>query len=275
MVQDLNYITYEMIYEMFCIQNKTYTEISEILKVSKYNLVKHIGNLGINKHTYQDELYNKGLWKCNKCKTIKNLQEFRIKLNKQLYKDISNTCKTCDSNVGKDWYNKNTQLTKDRAKKHREENPERHKELARIKAVKSRKEKPHIHRLKSLLSRFIKATNQNKDMKTTVMVGYSYNDFKNFIDSSELPLKGNHVDHKCPISWMYDNVPAHIANSLDNLQIITENENETKSQWWSHPLTIEYYDLLKQWIKDKYKNRFTLQGNFYVDTQSKYYIQGR
>lgn len=258
---------------MFCIQGKTYSEISDILKISRTKLAKHINKLGIHKHTYQDELHGKGLWKCNKCKCVKNINDFKVKLNKQLYKDISNTCIECDKKVSQKHYLNNKDSYKLRAKKHRDENPERHRELSRNKISISRKSKPHIHRLKGLLSRFIKATKQNKIATTTIMLGYSYDEFKLFVNKSLLPLKGNHVDHKCPLSWMSDNVPAHIANSLENLQIITENENESKSQWWSHPLSINYYNLLKEWIVDEYKDRFVLQGEFYVDKKSDYFVR--
>jgi uncharacterized membrane protein YheB (UPF0754 family) len=267
------FFDYDTMFKLYSIEGKTLECIGEMFNKSRAQVFNNMKKLAIGRYDYKKQLHNKGKSICTKCGEIKEITFFIVNKKREVLNGIKNTCKSCDSEIGRDWYEKNTQLTKDRAKKHREENPERHRYLARKKVAKSRKEKPHIHRLKGLLNRFIKATKQSKTMTTTFMVGYTYEDFKLFVNNSELSLKGNHVDHKCPISWMLDDVPAYIANSLSNLQIITENENETKSQWWSHPLTIEFYDSVVKWVKDEYKHRFVLQGEYYVDIKSKYYVK--
>jgi predicted DNA-binding protein YlxM (UPF0122 family) len=264
---------YNTMFDLFCIQDKSLEEIGLIFNKTRAEVHNNMKKLKIGKHDFKKRLHKENKSICSKCYEIKDISNFTVNEEKEVLNGVKPTCKSCDSKVGRDWYEKNSQITKERAKRHREDNPERHRELSRKKAAKSRLEKPYIHRLRGLLRRFIIATKQDKNLRTTEMLGYDFSDFKAFVDSSLLPLNGNHVDHKCPISWMTDNVPASIANSLDNLQIISENENETKSQWWSHPLTIDFYFQLEKWIKSEYKDRFTLQGEYYVDIRSDYYIK--
>ena len=264
---------YETMFDLYCVQIKSLEEIGFIFNKTRSEVFNNMKKLGINKHDYKKQLHNDCNSICSCCGEIKSLTNFTINKNRNVLNGVKSICKSCESNIGKQWYENNQDLTKQRAKEHRLNNPERHRELSRKKVAKSREEKPHLHRLRNLLRRFIIATKQNKTTRTTEMLGYDYLDFKLFVDSSLLPLKGNHVDHKCPISWMTDNVPASIANSLDNLQIITENENETKSQWWSHPISFDFFNIIKPWIRDDYISRFTLQGNEYVDIKSKYYIK--
>ena len=262
---------YDTIFRLYSIEGKTLEQIGLLFNKSKGQVFSHVKKLGIGRYDYKKQLHLNGKSLCSKCKEIKDIINFTVNKNKEVLNGIQPTCKECDSKVGRDWYEKNTELTKNRAKQHREEHVEKHRELSRKKIAKSRKNKPHIHRLKGLLSRFIKATKQNKTMTTTVMLGYSYDDFKNFVNESKLPLEGNHVDHKCPISWFKEDVPASVANSLDNLQIITEHENETKSQWWSHPISEKYYEIIKIWIKDEYLQRFVKQQDVYVDIKTIFY----
>jgi|688.fasta_scaffold504818_2 hypothetical protein len=265
------FFDYDTMFKLYSVEGKTLECIGEMFNKSRAQVFNNMKKLKIGRYDYKKQLHNEGKSICSKCGEIKEITSFILNKKREVLNGIKNTCKSCDSEIGRDWYEKNTQLTKDRAKKHREENLEKHRELSRKKVAKSRKNKPHIHRLKGLLSRFIKATKQNKTMTTTVMLGYSYDDFKNFVNESKLPLEGNHVDHKCPISWFKEDVPASVANSLDNLQIITEHENETKSQWWSHPISEKYYEIIKVWIKDEYLQRFIKQQDFYVDIKTVFY----
>jgi hypothetical protein len=265
------FFDYKTMFDLYCVEGKTLVEIGVIFNKTRNQVFNNIKKLKIGRQDYKKQLHSEGKSKCTKCGEIKNLDCFKINKTRNVLNGVEPTCKSCDSNTGRDWYLKNQEITKKRAKQHRENNPERHRELSRKKISKYRKNSPHIHRLKGILSRFIKLTKQNKNASTTIVLGYTYEDFKIFVKNSELPLEGNHVDHKCPISWMLSDVPPSIANNLENLQIITESENEKKSQWWSHPITKEYFSILYPWVKDEYKSRFILQDGVYVDIKSEYY----
>lgn len=240
----------------------------------KYNKKKDYIHRVLKKWGFTHELHalklhNDGLRKCKKCKKTKSLSEFKI--SKVGLFGLNSQCQDCFKDTKNSYYMNEHERAKERAKNWRNENPERSRELSRIKVKNSRKENPHIHRMKNLLARFIKATKQNKTTRTTEMLGYGYNDFKNHILTFNLPIEGNHVDHKCPISWFKNNVPASICNALDNLQVISENENEVKSQWWSHPIKDEFFNIIKPWIKDEFLSRFTLIDKEYIDIKSPYY----
>jgi hypothetical protein len=224
---------------------------------------------GFTKELHARKLHDKGKRKCSKCSEIKNIKEFSI--SKVGIFGLNSQCGNCFKDSKTIYYRNEEHRAKERAKEWRENNVERARELANIKVRKSRKENPHLHRMKNLLTRFIRATKQNKTTRTTEMLGYGYDEFKNHILTFELPIHGNHVDHKCPISWFKNDVPANICNALDNLQVISENENEVKSQWWSHPINDNFFNIIKPWIKDEYVNRFILIKKEYIDIKSPYY----
>jgi hypothetical protein len=259
----------ELVYVDYYINELTAAEIG--IKYSKPTSYIHnaLSKWGYTQELYAHKLHDEGKRKCKKCKEIKDLSEYR-KSNRGLF-GINSQCETCFKESTNSYYLNEQERAKLRAKEWRENNPDRARELSKIKVTKSRKENPHIHRMKGLLRRFIKATKQNKTTRTSEMLGYTYDDFKNHIQSFELPLIGNHVDHKCPISWFESNVPANVCNSLKNLQVISENENEVKSQWWSHPIEKLFFEEISDWIKQEYKSRFLLINDYYVDIKSPFY----
>ena len=259
----------ESIYDDYYINELTAQEIGIKYSKETHYIHKALSKWGFTHELYSEKLHSEGKRRCNKCKETKCLLDFD-KSKAGLF-GINSQCKKCFKETKTAYYIKEQDRAKERAKEWRENNPERARELAKIKITKSRKENPHIHRMKGLLARFIKATKQNKITRTTEMLGYSYDDFKKHILTFEIPLIGNHVDHKCPLSWFKSNVPAKVCNSLKNLQVITENENEVKSQWWSHPVEKTFFEENYEWIRDEYKNRFVLLNGQYVDTKSPFY----
>ena len=65
------------------------------------------------------------------------------------------------------------------------------------------------------------------------------------------------VDHKVPISWFIETTPPHIVNDLRNLQPLNEGKNKSKRNFYSHKIDKDYYDLILEYIKEKYKNQIS------------------
>ena len=57
------------------------------------------------------------------------------------------------------------------------------------------------------------------------------------------------LDHKVPLSWFKCSTPPYIVNDLRNLQPLKKSLNSSKKNYFMHPVDVEYYLIIKKWIK--------------------------
>ena len=266
------FTTFEVMERLLCVEWKSVGEIGKIFNRSKHQVNKCIHLLKVNRKNFKKQLHDEGKSICSNCLEIKLIDNFNINTNRSTLNGVKPICKDCEANIGKKWYNENDTITKQRAKKHRKDNPERHRELSRNKQAKYRKEKPHISRMRNILNRYVTAFNKNKESKTEEMLGYTFDAFKNHFETFSLSIVGNHIDHICPLSWFMSDVPANVVNSLDNLQILTEDENTIKSQRFSHPISESFFNKSSPYLLPEKRDRFILVNGFYVDKLSPFFI---
>lgn len=259
----------DKIYQDYYIHELTAEQIAVKFSKKTHYIHRVLKKWGFTSDLHVKKLHQDGLRKCNKCKEVKPLSDFD-QFSKGLC-GLNSQCKNCYKTTKTNYYFNEHNRAKERAKEWRYNNSERARELSKIKMKKSREVNPYIHRMRGILSRFIKDTKQNKTTRTIEMLGYSFEDFKEHISNFDLPIQGNHVDHIIPLSWFKQDVPAHVCNSLENLQVITENENEVKSQWWAHPINKTFYEDNILWIKEEFQQRFVLVDKNYIDVKSPYY----
>ena len=262
------FTTKEVMTNLLCVQWKSVDEIAKIFSKTKNQVNRCIMDLEVSREKYKKELLQQGKSQCSKCLEIKKLEHFN---NKKGFGNISPKCIKCEQIVGNEWYKKNKELTILRGKKYREDNPEKYLMSARNSALRFRTKFPHIVRMRNILRRFITKTTNKKNQSTEELLGYTFEDFKNHIETFELSIVGNHVDHICPLSWFNNKVPVNVANSLNNLQVISVYENESKSAFYSHPIKKEFFKVMSEYLTDDKKNRFVLIGDYYVDKESKFF----
>lgn len=68
------------------------------------------------------------------------------------------------------------------------------------------------------------------------------------------------LDHLIPVTWFLQETPANIVNSLDNLQLITKEENIKKRNFYASPVKREFYNIAIGWVNSQYKDFITHNG---------------
>jgi hypothetical protein len=105
-------------------------------------------------------------------------------------------------------------------------------------------------RCRSMLHRVLKEINENKTTKTTVMLGYSFEQFKNRIMNhpnwEKVKNKDWSIDHIFPITAFIDYgiKDVKLINSLDNLQPMTKSNNCKKHNKYNR-------SEFEKWIQSK------------------------
>ena len=92
----------------------------------------------------------------------------------------------------------------------------------------------------------------NKNKKTEILLGYSYQEF---IEKIGIPKKDEHIDHKIPMTWFEDNTPVNIIWNLHNLQIVGRKYNQTKLNLFHDNVPQGYLNEAKKYIKEQYKTK--------------------
>ena len=91
----------------------------------------------------------------------------------------------------------------------------------------------------------------NTSVKTFDYLGYSFEDL--ILSLGRLPIKGEEdIDHKVPISWFKEGTEMYIVFDLSNLQNLCSKKNRQKGNRFSHPISEEYFNKIKPFIKEKY-----------------------
>jgi hypothetical protein len=183
----------------------------------------------------------------------------------------SSLCKTCSKKLNdlrgkdyfrkkskenweknKEYYSENNEKVGEKNKKWREENIEKHKEYNRKSAQKSRKENPEKHRWRYLLKETLKKIKKDKDDKTIVLLGYSPEELKKYLETLSSDWVKYEIDHKIPITWFKEDTPASVVNDFRNLQLLTKSENNKKRNFWMSDVDDVYLNEIKNYIKEKH-----------------------
>jgi hypothetical protein len=162
-------------------------------------------------------------------------------------------CKKCNYIKVKDWHINYNNINKDHRNEwkrnyHKTENGQK----VYKKIYEKRKENPHKDKIRDILNKFLKRKNKKKLEKTHEILGYSYLDFKKKFPIIE---QGYQIDHIVPISWFVNDVPANIANSLNNLQLLLGSINMSKQDRYCDIIEESFYNQMIIWIKEEYKNK--------------------
>ena len=64
-----------------------------------------------------------------------------------------------------------------------------------------------------------------------------------------------HIDHMIPREWFKIDTEKSLINHIDNLQVIDAHYNLSKGARWSDVVSNDYYQLIKEQIKDEYKDK--------------------
>jgi hypothetical protein len=218
---------------------------------------------------------------CCECNIEKDLDQFSK--NKNIKDGFNNRCKICCSIRNKKRYelkkedikvkcnqyyhsNKETIKNKQTGKinsyqknkewhiKYREKNKEKYlqyiKEYQKINQPIKYATDP-IYKTKKLIGNQIRNfLKGNKNKKTEILLGYSYQEF---IEKVGIPKKNEHIDHKIPMAWFEENTPVDIVWNLYNLQIVDKKYNQTKLNLFHDSVPQEYLNEVKKYIKEQYK----------------------
>jgi hypothetical protein len=90
----------------------------------------------------------------------------------------------------------------------------------------------------------------NKNKKTEILLGYSYQEF---VEKIGIPKKNEHIDHKIPSSWFIDVTPINIIWNINNLQIVNQQYNQSKLNRFHDDVDLIYLNEVKKYIKEKYQ----------------------
>jgi hypothetical protein len=202
---------------------------------------------------------------------------------------LRGTCIPCHEKRTKDWIQRNPDKMKSYYKKtyaRRKQDDvymKNKKEYDRIKLQTDpefRKKKQERDRYKKkndptsiwrrLLSNTLRQMGTVKTDRTQVMLGYSATNLFNHLGSK--PNNSDHIDHNIPLSWFITNTPPSIACNLNNLSWLSEHENLAKNNKYANPITLDYYNQVKHFIKDEFQNRFFQKANMIVDCKKDFII---
>ena len=220
---------------------------------------------------------------CCECNIEKNLDQFSK--NKNIKDGFNNRCKVCCSVRNKKRYelkkenikvkcnqyyynNKETIKNKQTGKlnsyqknkewhlNYREKNKEKYlqyiKEYQKINQPLKYATDP-VYKTKKLIGNQIRNfLKGNKNKKTEILLGYSYQEF---VEKIGIPKKNEHIDHKIPMSWFEDSTPVDIIWNLYNLQIVDKKYNQSKLNLFHDSIPQEYLNEVKKYIKEQYKTK--------------------
>ena len=195
---------------------------------------------------------------CSKCKKIKDIKEFYSR---------GNQCKECQIERQKIYQDKNKEKVNKKSLEYYYKNC-KELNLSHKSYVEKTKEKRNkywreyqkdkwdndsLYKSKKLLRKQIyNYLNGRKNNITENLLEYNYNIF---LETLGPPPLNYHLDHKIPISWFKEETPISIIWNLENLHYIKSDINFSKKNYFAHPITEEYKNSIKQYIKTKYQSK--------------------
>lgn len=176
---------------------------------------------------------------CSICKIEKNINDFSFRKDQKRYLSI---CKDCSNKKKKAWAKTNTEKVYLINKKYRKKlGKDKTNSYARKYTLNKRKNNTRYCfwvKMRNCVYRFLK--NIDKPESTKNLLGYSYEDFKNFMLNNPDRIQQTYsfndyhkgiltLDHIIPLSFFIkDKINFIKANSLNNLRLITLKENTRK-----------------------------------------------
>jgi hypothetical protein len=195
---------------------------------------------------------------CSVCKINKSFDDYYVRKNSK--DGRTSNCIVCSKESKKkyngrykdrvkEWYNKNKELSIQRAKEWKVNNPDRSKELnkksdkkRRIVISKYRRERYHSDNLfrmrdniSSLIGNSFRKKGYSKNTKTHEILGIDYEGFMSYIESKftqgmTWENKGEwEVDHNIPLSYGKTEEDIIRLNHHSNLQPLWKEDNRKKS----------------------------------------------
>lgn len=215
---------------------------------------------------------------CSKCKTNKPLLEYSKNKNKK--DGLHVQCKGCCSFKNKERYNFIKEIIKEKCNKYYYENKNEISKKSKLKPSYHKQnpgyyKKYRIENIDSINKYYLKWRNENrvqyrirmqisywvrekgilKNKKTESLLGYGFKELQNQIG---IPLKGQEIDHKIPLSWFKKHTPINLLWSLENLHIVSENYNRAKSNSFCNVITLEYRNKIEKYIKHEFKEKLNM-----------------
>jgi hypothetical protein len=199
---------------------------------------------------------------CKKCMSVRTINRYqnnkeKILSNQKIYyhnnKDIIIPKYKAQN---KKWRVNNP----DKIKEYYEKNKEKIKQYLKDYQKKKQKQKYHSdpkYRYDKIMSNNIRSfLKGKKNKKTKELLGYEYKDFKNKI--GEIPEK-YHIDHKIPVSWFIETTPINIIWNLNNIQVLSPEDNKKKYNKYSDQVCEEYLATAIKYIKEEYLPKINLK----------------
>jgi hypothetical protein len=214
------------------------------------NIEKDLDQFSKNKNI-KDGFNNR----CKICCSIRNRKRYELKKEdikvkcNQYYHSNKETIK--NKQTGKiNSYQKNKEWHIEYREKNKEKYLQYIKEYQKINQPIKYATDP-IYKTKKLIGNQIRNfLKGNKNKKTEILLGYSYQEF---IEKVGIPKKNEHIDHKIPMAWFEENTPVDIVWNLHNLQIVDKKYNQTKLNLFHDSVPQEYLNEVKKYIKEQYK----------------------
>jgi hypothetical protein len=217
---------------------------------------------------------------CAKCKVLKPYSEFHKLIRasdglnyrckdccNKYYNSIYTKIKEDKISKSKDYYLNNKEKIAERQKNHRINNIDLYKKKKQQynslnkeqkleynkKYVKQKRESDPYFRFICHVRKLCYRAFIKKDDTTNKLLGYNPKDLFNKL--GRYPIKGEHIDHKIPVTWFIIETPIYIISHLDNLQILSQNDNVSKNNRYADPVLYSYYEKALPYIIDKYKDK--------------------
>ena len=192
---------------------------------------------------------------CTRCNTTKELSEFKVRKDRGTYDSY---CIECRSQYYKE---KNYDRKAYHSSYVRNVTEERKKYLQDYLKPRRKKyrEKDKEHRiLGGMVRRVLKYKSAKKTATKCELLGWSKTDFLQKVGSL---VEGGHIDHKIPVSWFNVDAPVSIINHLENLQILSCQENTSKRNRYCHAVASSYLALASIYIKPSYLSKLKVLEN--------------
>ena len=198
---------------------------------------------------------------CTICKIDKPLNEFG---NRKVSKDgLDYYCCACRRKYYEDRkhnynlkeYQKNYKrvISEERklyVKKYCEKNQYKYR-IKKIKIDKGTFNSYTTKRINKLIHRTLLYKDEQKLKKSKDYLGWTKEDFLEKFGNIQ---ENYHIDHKIPVSWFLKDTPIDLINSLDNLQLLSKEENLRKSNKFCHIVSIDFFIKIKGYIYKDYIN---------------------